>query len=304
MLDLTKLRYFQAVAESGSFSGAARRLGLSQPTLSIQVAKLEDELGVKLLRRRRDGVTLTAAGERLLGSGRDLLNQARDLAASVRAETAEPTGDLRIGSVNSVGIYLLPEGLELYGRRCPKVRPTIRFDHSDTIIELLKAGDLDVALTADPEEPATAHKLLLTDDPLVLVCGPGHRLWGRRQARPQDLDGERLVGFDSAAPTAKLIESVLKRRRVRMEAVIRATQIAALVRMVEVNMGLGFLPRMAVATEIEAGRLHAVSFAAEDLHRGIWLSWEDDDPFPAREALAEAMRAAAEAQARRLSGLA
>lgn len=299
MLDLNRLRYFKAVAETGSFTAAARRLGLAQPTLSVQVARLEEELGTRVLTRRRDGVSLTEAGRRLLDLASGLLDRAHEIEASMRAEGREPSGVLRIACVNSVGIYLLPEILDLLHRRHPKIRPDIRFEHADVVVELLADGEVDLALTASPGAPAAPHHLLLTDDPLLLACGRGHALWGRRIVKPHDLQGESLIGFDAATPTAKLVDRALSRRKIRMSPVIRASQIAAIVRMVEMNLGLGFLPRMAIAQEIAGGRLHAIEFAVEELHRGIWVGWTAEQPFPALDAFLACAQAASPAGAAR-----
>lgn len=298
MLDLTRLRYFQAVAEAGSFSRAARRLGVSQPTLSIQVARLEEELGTPLFRRHRSGVTLNEVGRRLLAQCQDLFSQVSAMERTVRAQVEVPAGDFRIATVNSVGIYLMPEALAVFTKRFSKVHPTIRFENSDVVVDLLQSGDIDLAVTAQSKPPARTQNVMVIDDPLVLVCGRGHPLWRRRYVRPKDLDGEKLVTFDDQTPTAKVIERVLAKHKVQMDTIIKTPQIAALVRMVRMNMGLAFLPQLALQHELESGGLHALQFASEELHRGIWLSWKQPEEFPARDAFVECIREVADAKAR------
>jgi LysR family hydrogen peroxide-inducible transcriptional activator len=298
MLDVTRIRYFQAVAEAGSFSRAAKRLGVSQPTLSIQVARLEDEIGTPLFRRHHSGVTLSEVGQRLLGQSKDLFDHLAAMERSVRAEVEVPTGDLRVGTINSVGIYVLPEALSLFTQRFPRVRLTIRFEHSDTVLDLLHAGEIDLAITARAKPPTRAHDIMVMDDPLVLVCGRGHRLWRRRNVRARDLQDEKLVTFDNHSPTATVVESVLARHEVRMQTFIQTPQIAALIRMVRMNMGLAFIPQMALLDEIDSGGLHPLSFASDDLHRGIWLSWKSPDEFTARQAFIDCVTAVAEEKSR------
>lgn len=290
MLDLSRLRYFQAVAEAGSFSRAARGLGLSQPTLSVQIARLEEELGTTLLRRHRSGVTPTPAGQRLLAHAEELFHRVDRLEQELRTQASEPEGPLRIGTIGSVGTYLLPDVLDLFTQRYPRVRPTILFEHSDPALDLLQQGRLDIALTARARPPTAAHNVPLFDDPLLLVVGPGHRLWGRRFVRPRDIEGERLIGMAESSPSARLVEHVLARHKVRLQPVIRSTQMPALVRLVRINLGLAFLPRMAVSEDLAAGRLHAVSFEGEELHRKIWASWDSPDPIPARDAFVSILK--------------
>jgi LysR family hydrogen peroxide-inducible transcriptional activator len=298
MLDVTRIRYFQAVAEAGSFSRAAKRLGVSQPTLSIQVARLEDELGTPLFRRHHSGVTLSEVGQRLLGQSKELFEHLSSMERSVRADVEVPTGDLRVGTVNSVGIYVLPEALSLFTQRFPRVHPTIRFEHSDTVLDLLHAGEIDIAITARPKPPTRAHDVMVMDDPLMLVCGREHRLWRRRNVRARDLQDEKLIAFDDQSPTAGVVESVLARHEVRMQTIIKTPQIAALIRMVRMNMGLAFIPQMALSDDIDSGGLHPLSFASDDLHRGIWLSWKTPDEFPARHAFVECITEVADEKSR------
>ena len=283
MLDLTRVRYFQAVAEAGSFSRAARRLGLSQPTLSVQVARLEEELGAPLLQRHRNGVRPTETGRRLLTYSQDLFSRIDEMEHSLRSKVEEPAGELRIGTVHSVGIYILPEVMASFSNRYTKVRPSVRIEHSENIMDMLHAGNIDIAFTAQSKPPAAANNLLVADDPMLLVCGPGHRLWGRRYVRPRDLDGEKLLGFDEASPTARLIDRILTRNKVNMVPIIRTPCIAALIRMVGINMGLAFLPSLALEEDLEAGKLHAINFSPEELHRGIWASWNSPEALPARD---------------------
>jgi len=290
MLDLTRIRYFQAVAEAGSFSRAARRLGVSQPTLSVQVARLEEELGTPLFRRHHGGVTLNEIGRRLLTQCEQLFEQVAAVERVVREEVEAPAGDFRVATVNSVGIYLLPEALAIFTRRFPKVRLSVRFEHSDIVTDLMASGEADLAVTAHAHNPKAQHSLMLVDDPLVLVCGRGHPLWRRRNVRPRDLEGQKLIAFDDRSPTAAVIEAVLKRHGVKMDPIIMTPQIAALVRMVRMNMGLAFLPEMALQHELDAGGLHPLQFAADDLHRGIWLSWGEPEEFSTRDAFVECLK--------------
>jgi DNA-binding transcriptional LysR family regulator len=229
-------------------------------------------------------VTLSEVGQRLLVHAKALFEQLVAMESNVRADVEVPNGDLRVATVNSVGIYVLPEALSIFTQRFPRVRPTIRFEHSDTVLDLLHAGEIDLAITASPKPPSRSHDVMVMDDPLVLVCGRGHRLWRRRNVRARDLQGEKLITFDDQSPTAAVIEEVLARHKVEMEPFIKTPQIAALIRMVRMNMGLAFVPQMALHDEIEASGVHPLIFASDELHRGIWMSWKTPDEFPARDA--------------------
>ncbi len=291
MIDLTWLRYFLTVAEAGSFSQAARRLGVSQPTLSVQVARLEEELGTSLLRRHSGGVEATAAGQRLIASAQKLLANVAEIEREVRATSSEPSGPLRIATVPSVGTYLLPEVLDGYLRRFPQVRPSLVYALSTAGLEDLEHGRADLAVIASAQQPPTTESVRLGDDPLVLACGPGHRLWGRKLIKPKDLEGERFVGLEAGSPTGRLVEHFLGRHKVHVTWAGRATEVTALAQLVRIGFGLAFLPRLAVRGLAEGGTIHIATMGAE-LHRALWACWNTPEPLPAREAFVAALREA------------
>lgn len=285
MLDLNRLRYFQAVADAGSFSRAARRLGLSQPTLSVQVARLEEEIGALLLQRDRTGVRLTETGRRLLTFSSDLLARIGEMEHALRADVHEPVGDFRIGAIHSFGIYVMPEALLLMRERYPRLTPSLRIDNSENVMDMLAGGEIDLALSAHAKAPDANHSQLLADDPLKLVCGLGHRFWGRQYVRPQDLAGEALVGFEAEAPTTRLINGILDRHSVDMKTLLRTSSIEAQIRMVSLNLAMAFLPAIALRSEGKHVNLHAIDFASDELHRGLWASWSSPAPLPSRDAV-------------------
>jgi LysR family hydrogen peroxide-inducible transcriptional activator len=228
----------------------------------------------------------------------DLFAQVEAMERTVRSQVEEPSGELRIATVNSVGIYLLPEALALFTRRFPMVHPTTRFEHADVVMDLLDSGEIDVALTAQAHKPQNGLSRLLADDPLVLACSREHPLARRHYVRPRDLDGEKLIAFDERSPTAKLIDATLARHDVHMDVITRTPQIAAMIRMVRMNMGLAFLPQLAMTFETESGALATIDFAVEDLHRAIWVTWTSEESLPARTALIDCLHEAAQAKVR------
>ena len=290
MIDLTRLRYFLQVAEAGSFSRAARRLGVTQPTLSVQVARLEEELGFTLLERGPNGTTLTEGGRRLQLHAQDLFARIDEIEHALRQEIEEPTGELRIGTVPSVSIFVLPETLATYTKRYPRVRISAHTEHSDNVLEMLDAGEIDVGFIASPTSPPVPHTQLLGDDPVLLACGAGHRFWGRRFVRPADLEGESILELSGNSPTSRLIDDILGRNEVRTHALVRTPCIASLVQMVSLNIGVSFLPALALRIERSAHRIHAIEFEPTELHRGLWAGWVDPAPNAAREAFIASLR--------------
>ncbi len=290
MLDPLRLRYFQVVAEAGSFSRAARRLGITQPALSVQVSRLEEDVGAALLRRHRYGVTVTAQGRSLLSLCQDLFARLSEIENLMHTEAEEPTGDLRVATVQSVGIFALPETLAAFTERFPRVRVRVLTDSSDAVLAMLHNGEVDLAFTARPETPSAPFNERLGADPVLLVCGPQHRFWSRRFVRAPDLQGENMIHLSGDSPTAKMIDRILKQHHVKTEVMIETPCIAAIVRMVAMSLGLAFLPYLAAKPDIDAGRLHRIDFQSRELHRGLWASWTKPKPFAARDAFTRTLR--------------
>lgn len=289
MIDLTWLRYFLVVAESGSFSQAARTLGVSQPTLSVQVARLEEELGTSLLRRHSGGVEATAAGLRLIASADRLLSSVAELEREVRAVSSAPEGALRVATVPSVGTYLLPTVLDRFLKRHPLVKPSLVYQLSTEALEELEHGRTDLVVIAATSHPPTAEAVRLGEDPLVLACGPGHRLWGRKLVKPRELEGERFVGLEAGSPSARLVEHFLGHHKVHVTWGARATEVTALAQLVRIGFGLAFLPRLSIRGLVDTGAIQATAMGPE-LDRSLWACWNTPEPLPAREAFVAALR--------------
>jgi LysR family hca operon transcriptional activator len=151
-MELRHLRYFAAVAAHGSFNRAAQSLHLTQPALSRQVKDLEDELGVRLLLRGKNAVTLTDAGEAFYEEARDLLSRADKAVQRIRGEGRHEV--LRVGYAPSMTAGIMPAALEKFQAAIPGVRIELADLSSREMNELAKAGQLDLLITPEPLEAA------------------------------------------------------------------------------------------------------------------------------------------------------
>jgi DNA-binding transcriptional LysR family regulator len=199
-MDLRQLRYFVAVAEELHFSRAAVRLHLAQSALSAQIRALEAEIGGPLLVRSTRRVTLTPAGESLLGDARGILAAVDGAAARARALARGEGGSLVIGSLGPAPGGLLAPLLARFGARHPDVRVEIRaFDFNDTVDGLRKRRADLAFLYAPLDEPDLVCTPLLSE-PRVVVAARTHRLAGREGLRPEDLGGEIFITQPDSVP--------------------------------------------------------------------------------------------------------
>lgn len=193
VMTLTELRYIVAVARHRHFGRAAEACFVSQPTLSIAVRKLEDELGVTLFERGQSAVTVTPVGERIVQQAQRVLEQ-----ASVIKEIAQEGKDqlqtpLKLGVIYTIGPYLLPHLIPLLHQRAPHMPLVIREDFTDNLGEALRRGELDVIVLSLPFELPGIETEDLYDEPF-LVAMPADHPWTRRKTiKSSDLAAEDVL---------------------------------------------------------------------------------------------------------------
>ena len=155
-MELRHLRYFAAVAEALNFTRAAARLRVAQPALSRQVADLEEELGVDLLKRTSRGVLLTEEGKFFLAEAREILKRAQESMSKVRAVARGETGELRVGFLAPLDLHMLPRALAEFQRTTPGVTVALHDLGSDELCDELRNGTLHLAVMMQPSEESTA----------------------------------------------------------------------------------------------------------------------------------------------------
>ena len=192
-VELRQLRYFVAVADALSFSRAAEGLGLSQQTLSTQIRRLEDELGVQLFRRTTRNVQLTPAGETLLDDARDALRAVDDLVDRARRSADAELGMLRLGYSPSTSFGIAATLLHAVRQRRPGIGLQARERTSAAIVREVRAGVLDVGLLRRLETEAGVMSELLGHEPIGVLVPAVHRLAGHDAIDVHALEGERIL---------------------------------------------------------------------------------------------------------------
>jgi LysR family hca operon transcriptional activator len=205
-MELRHLRYFVAIAESGSFTTAAtQRLNTAQPSLSRQIRELEAEVGVQLLTRSKHGIELTAAGRAFLDHARIALAEAEagGEAARKAAYPAKPT--FVLGFLTGQEMDWLPEAINVLRDELPRTEITILSKASPWLAEALTRGKVDLAfMRAEPDMPSLAYKFVAKER-FVAVLPSDHRLAALDEIDPREFSSERFMTLSSAAPTAKVV---------------------------------------------------------------------------------------------------
>jgi LysR family hydrogen peroxide-inducible transcriptional activator len=292
-LTLRQLQYAVAVAEARSFRRAAELCHVAQPSLSAQLAQLEDALGTRLFERERRPVLLTPAGEQLVERARRLLVDTDDLMGAARQLRDPLSGALRIGVIPTVSPYLLPEIVPAIRRQHPALTARWVEDKTETLVTSLGEGKIDAALLALEAHLGTLDHEVIARDPFVLATPVGHPLaQARGAARLGELAGATVLLLDDGHCLRDQALSYCSRARAH-EADFRATSLSTLAQMVSAGAGVTLLPRLALPTENRRGKLAIRRFAEPAPHRTLALAWRKSSPLgPALRRLAATVRTA------------
>jgi DNA-binding transcriptional LysR family regulator len=254
-MDLVLLRSLIAVADAGTITEAADRLGVTQPALSRRVRQLEEHLGVALLTRGRSGVSLNTIGEMVVSEARVLAARYDHLRAEVAAQVRLEGGTVRIGGGATAVSFVLPGAIAAFQEEHPSVRFRVKEAGSREVADDVVNGQLELGLVTLPVplRELEAHPLL--EDRVVLVCHPDHALARRRRLQVTELAGLGVVGFEAGSAIRQIIDSALHAAGVEMNVVMELRSIPAIMRMVVTTGNLGFVSQMAVESEAQVRTL-------------------------------------------------
>jgi LysR family transcriptional activator of glutamate synthase operon len=238
-----QLQAFVTALEQRRLTEAARRLEVSQPTLSRQIQSLERELGVRLLVRTPRGVVGTDAGQRFLGFAREALRALQEGTAELHELAKTPRGPVALGSLPTVGAYLLPGLLPGFLARHPQVRIRIAEALAGELEQRIADGELDLGILNLPLQRQDLVAQKLWDEPFVLIVPRGHRLLGRERVSLPSLAKEPLVIVPGANTSAQLVAAI-ESRGIEANVVLEADHPESVRRMVERGVGVALLPAL------------------------------------------------------------
>jgi len=250
MPSLRQLEYFLEVADAGSLRQAAIRLGVAQPTLTVQLRHLEEALSVTLLERSRSATHLTPAGRELLPNARQLLNQWRNLieSAHLLGDATDSTYRLRVPP--TLGPYLLPTLLPFIHKQFTRLRLHVREEVPDNLLKGLEEGTYDLILGPIPESGASFEREPLFREPLLLASPAEMQLNTGSDLRESDLSGLEVLALDERHVLRREVERICEQTGARLNRDFEGTSLDTLRQMVVMGMGLAFLPGLYVRSEI------------------------------------------------------
>ena len=245
-MELHQLRYFCAVAETGSFSRAAEQSHISQPSLSQQILKLEDELGARLFDRLGRSVRITELGKTFLPRARAVLRELEAAKGDVFEGKEFIGGPITIGVIPTVAPYFLPPRLTAFSRKFPEVQLTIVEEITPVLLERLRASTMDVAILALPIRGHEFETFPLLTERLYAALPRKHKLSSRRSLSLKDLRAEPFLLLRDGHCFRDTAVAACDRARLHPQIVFESGQFSSLLSMVSAGMGVSIVPEMAV----------------------------------------------------------
>jgi len=269
-MNLDHLRTFQEVVKLGSFSEVAKKLSISQPAVSFQIQKLEQELGIRLIDRTQRAITLTAGGRRLLRFAESTEDEHQQLQRDLEQMREEVSGNLIIASSTIPGEFLLPPILAKFKTLHPEVRVQVAISDSITVINGVRGNAYEVGFCGMAPEGQDLASFKVAGDEIVLIVFPEHPFAQRGEVSPAELEGEPLIFREDTSGTQRNLESHLSQagldlRKWVPNLILGTTQ--AVVSAVEAKAGIAFVSNLAINKSLALGLVRQVTVSGLKLSR-------------------------------------
>lgn len=248
-MTITQLEYVVAVATYKSFVSAAEKCFVTQPTLSMQIQKLEDELGIKLFDRNKHPIAITAMGEAIVEQARKILSECEKINELIQSQQSTVSGAFRLAVIPTIAPYIIPGLLEMYNEKYPDVTLKVNELETDQIIEALRNGEVDAGLLSTPLEEKDIKEYPLFTEPLVAYFSDNETALKKRMITPDDVALDRIWLLNEGHCLRNQIldlcsdqvEKLQSERPFRYE----SSNVETLRKMVDKNKGLTILPELA-----------------------------------------------------------
>lgn len=255
MPSLQQLRYVTLLSETLHFRRAAERAHVTQPTLSAQLSKLEEELGVQLVERSRARVIMTPEGDEVATRAKRILAEVNEIADIARRGQNMLCGTIRVGVVQSLGSYFLPLVIPDLHTRYPDLRLYVREGLAVDLTRRLEEGSLDLLFFPLPVEGAEFAVARLFREPLLAVAATDHPIAAMERVPPDRLAGERILTLETGHRLHDQVRKISERTGAEISLDYGATSLDTIRQMVAMNLGISLLPALYVRSEVQHNQM-------------------------------------------------
>lgn len=271
MIKLRDLEYLTAIDKHKHFGKAAKACFVSQPTLSGQLMKLEQQLALQLVERHSRNVMLTPAGERLVQEARKVLQAAKHFEACAKALLDPLSGDLHLGLIPTLAPYLLPHIMADLNIALPNINFFLHENETKVLLQQLDEGKLDVLILPYLDEMDKFESYQLFDEPLMLATPKNHRLANKKHLSLADLHDEKILTLADGHCLKEQAMGYCFAAGAKEDNRFQATSLETLRHMVASGMGITLLPALAAQGSLASNTINYAKFKAPEPVRGISL---------------------------------
>ncbi|MEM7493698.1 MAG: LysR substrate-binding domain-containing protein [Pseudomonadota bacterium] len=276
---LRQLQYLVAIAETGRFGEAAKRVHVSQPSLSAQIADMEAQLGTQLVERGRAGSILTPAGEDVLHRARIVLKDMDDLKAAARQYSGEMAGRVRLGVLPSLGPYLLPMVAKRLHAQFPALKLSVREESRLALFEKINDGRFDLILTVEGEQEGLVTRPILTERLFACVAPDADLAQTQEPLRSSDLKGATLLTLGQDFMLSRTVRDLAAQIGAYVSDEYEGNSLDALRQMAAMGAGIAVVPSLYAASETRHDDSVVVRrIDALDTQREVQLVWRITSP--------------------------
>ena len=273
-MNLRDLSYLVSLAEHKHFGRAAAASFVSQPTLSTQIRKLEDELGVALFERAPRKVLLTEVGGEITQRARQVLDQIEQIKAIARRTIDPESGTIRLGIFPTLAPYLLPHVVPEIAERFPKLELLLTEEKTENVLRQLREGSLDAGILALPIHDDQLHQEFLFEEPFLLAVPAKHELARRKRLKFEELSDQSLLLLEDGHCLRDQALEVCQLAGATERTGFRATSLETLRQMVAANVGITLLPVLAVKPPVAPSpSIRLIEFQGKPPNRRIAMVW-------------------------------
>lgn len=258
-MNFRTLELFRTIAERRSFSQAAAVHHLTQSAASQAIQHLEESVGVQLIDRSKRPLVLTSAGQLYLSGLRSILRDYELLQRDVRSTGERLRGQLKVGTIVSVGLSYMPEASEAFAKIHPEVDLKTDFGASDRVINLVREGSVDLGLVSYPKSTKYLQCIPWQQEPMRLVCSSEHPLAKQNEVSLRQLQALDMIGFDRDLKLRQEIDQYLSRAGITVNVEMEFDNADSMIRAIQANRGIGIVPEAAVRRETANGSLRVVA---------------------------------------------
>ena len=292
-MTLTELKYVVALAQELHFGRAAQKSFVTQPTLSLAIQKLEDELGLQLFERNKNEVIVTEKGLQVVEQARKVLDEVGKIPAIAKGARDQLSGALKLGVIPTIGPYLLPDLVPLLRKRAPHMPLIIEENFTGNLAPMLRDGDIDVAIIALPFVLPGVTTRVMYEEPFSVVVPEGHAWAKRKSVKPSELSGENMLVLNSGhCFRDQVLEACPGQSNTALPEGRSGSSLETIRNMVASGLGVSVLPFTALQKRYLTRLVKVVPFAAPVPSRKVAIAWRQSFGRKAAvEVLAEAIGA-------------